>query len=225
MMRGNRSFVPALRFRALSRLYDPVVRVTTREQVVKQAVVEAAAPPRAAIIVDVGCGTGTLTIACKQAYPDARMIGVDLDSGILDLARRKAARSGVDVLFLEADATCLPLPDGVADRVVSSLFFHHLSAEGKRRALLECLRVLDARGRLIVADWGKPANFLMQGLFYPIRLLDGFSNTAANVQGLLAGMVRDAGAREVRALDRFSTVFGTLELLGAQKFLDAGIDL
>ena len=119
-------FVPALRFQALTRLYDPVVRLTTRERRVKKALIEAAAVPVGGTVLDLGCGTGTMTRWIKQQYPDARVIGLDADPRILAIAREKATRAGVEIEFLEANATDIPLQENSVQRVLSSLFFHHL---------------------------------------------------------------------------------------------------
>ena len=210
-------FIPALRFKAFTRFYDPVVRFTTRERSVKQALVGHASVPEHATVIDLGCGTGTLTVWLKQEYPSARVVGVDADSTILDFAREKARHAGVDVEFIEANATDLPLDTGTADRIVSSLFFHHLQPIDKQRVLSEALRVLKQGGELHVSDWGAPANILMRALFFPVRLLDGFSNTRENVQGLLPRLVKEAGAGLVDQHSSYNTIFGTLRLLRATK--------
>ena len=59
----------------------------------------------------------------------------------------------------------LPYPAAHFDRVVSSLFFHHLTWEDKERTALELLRVLKPVAALHVADWGRADNALMRGLF------------------------------------------------------------
>ncbi|NIA27570.1 MAG: methyltransferase domain-containing protein, partial [Desulfobulbaceae bacterium] len=155
-------YVPALRFKVFTRFYDPVVRFTTRERVVKQALIRNATVPKDATVVDIGCGTGTLTIWLKQQYPDARVIGVDADPEILAFARNKASVAAADVEFVESNATDLPFNDGSAERVVSSLFFHHLQPADKGRALTEALRILCGGGELHVSDWGAPANIVMR---------------------------------------------------------------
>jgi len=210
-------FVPALRFKALTRFYDPVVRFTTRERSVKHALVERASVPENATVVDLGCGTGTLTLWLKQKYPSARVVGVDADPAILEYARQKAEDLGVDIEFVEANATDLPLDTGSADRIVSSLFFHHLQPADKQRVLSEALRVLKQDGELHTSDWGAPANLLMRALFFPVRVLDGFSNTRENVEGLLPWLVEKAGARQVDQHSSYNTIFGTLRLLRATK--------
>lgn len=210
-------YIPALRFKAFTRFYDPVVRFTTRERIVKQALIQNASVPQDATVVDLGCGTGTLTIWLKQQYPDARVFGVDADSEILAFARSKANAAAADVEFIEGNATDLPFNDGSAERVVSSLFFHHLQPADKRQALAEALRVLCDGGELHVSDWGAPANMLMRALFFPVRLLDGLSNTRENVAGLLPALAKSAGARQVDQYCSYNTVFGTLRLFRAIK--------
>ena len=63
------SFIPALRFEALTPAYDAIVRLTTRERVVKRALLDAARLGAAVRLLDVGCGTGTFAIAAKRRYP------------------------------------------------------------------------------------------------------------------------------------------------------------
>ena len=211
----NDEFVPALRFKALTRFYDPVVRLTTRERSVKRMLIKHARVPKGATVVDLGCGTGTLTVWLKQQNPGARVIGLDADPAILEFARAKAEVAGVDIEFIESNASDLPFAAGTVDRIVSSLFFHHLQPDMKKRVLSESFRILADDGELHISDWGKPQNILMRILFYPVQLLDGFSNTRENVQGKLPDLIMDAGAREVVETARFSTMFGTLRLLRA----------
>jgi len=57
-------------------------------------------------ILDAGCGLGWSSIALAQAYPDATVVGVDLDGPSIDQARRNAEQAGVDdrLTFVEGDA-------------------------------------------------------------------------------------------------------------------------
>lgn len=210
-------YIPALRFAALTRFYDPVVRLTTRERHVKQHLLSSADILPATTVLDIGCGTGTMTIWLKQRYPSAEVIGLDADPAILDIARTKAQRAGVDVQFLEANATDIPLPDDAVYSVVSSLFFHHLDTDQKRAVLREILRVLAPGGELHISDWGRPANALMRGLFYIVQLLDGFTTTRDSVEGRLPQLVEETGVRLFREITHFNTVLGTLRQFRATK--------
>jgi len=64
-------FIPALRFRALTRLYDPLVRATVRESAFKRALVDQVRARAGARLLDLGCGTGTLTVQLARAHPEA----------------------------------------------------------------------------------------------------------------------------------------------------------
>ena len=77
--------------------------------------------------------------------------------------------------------------------------------------------MLKSGGELHIADRGEPTNLLMRLLFTPVRLLDGFPKTRDNLQGRLSELIKEAGAQQVTLTSRFSTVFGTLELIRAIK--------
>jgi len=213
----NQAYVPALRYAWLTGAYDVVVRLTTRERVFKRALIDQTRVAAGHRVLDVGCGTGTLAIWLKQHEPQAEVTGVDGDPVILAMAERKARSSAANVRFDHALSYALPYDDGEFDRVVSSLFFHHLSPEHKRATAREILRVLRPRGELHVADWGLPANALMRVLFVLVQLLDGLRNTRENVSGQLPAIFREAGFGAVEQRERFATVFGTMALYAASK--------
>ncbi len=154
-------YVPALRFRALTGLYDPVVRATTREAEFKRRLLDRAAIGPGDRVLDLACGTGTLAIEAKQRTPGAELVGVDGDPEMLARAREKAAAAGLEIELDEGLSTDLPYDDATFDRVLSTLFFHHLDLAGKRTTIAEIARVLRPGGELHVADWGRPSDPLM----------------------------------------------------------------
>lgn len=210
-------FIPALRFDWLTPLYDPLVRLTLRESSFKRKLVEQARIESGHRVLDLGCGTGTLSMMIKQTHPRARVAGMDADANILRIARTKASRAGLEVDFRAGTASELSYPDGSFDCVVSSLFFHHLHREDKLRALKESFRILRFGGEMHVADWGEPANALLRMAFLSVQLLDGFETTGDNLRGFLPDFLTQAGFTDVQATARFATVFGSLHLYGARK--------
>jgi 2-polyprenyl-3-methyl-5-hydroxy-6-metoxy-1,4-benzoquinol methylase len=70
-------YVAALRFPALNRLFDPVVRATMRESRFRRDLLRQAAIEPGHSVLDLGCGTGTLAVMAKSAEPAAEVIGLD----------------------------------------------------------------------------------------------------------------------------------------------------
>lgn len=210
-------YVPALGFHWLTPYYDAVVGATTRERSFKDALIEQARFEPGQQVLDLATGTSTLAIWIKQHQPQANVVGVDGDPAVLSLASRKAQNADISVQFDRALSYSLPYPAAHFDRVVSSLFFHHLSWEDKERTAQELFRVLKPGAELHVADWGRATNILMRGLFLFVQLLDGFKNTQDNVSGKLITLFERAGFVEVTQRQTFSTVYGTMALYNAVK--------
>ena len=204
-------FLPALRFDALTRFYDPVVAATTRERTFKRRLVDLAAPRRGERVLDVGCGTGTLAV--EIAGRGAAVSGVDADEAMLARARAKAPALDLRV----AMAQDLPFPDDRFALVVSSLFFHHLRRDDKLAVFGELARVMRQGARLAIADWGAPRDPLMRVAAQGIRLLDGAEPTADNLAGRLPALLTQAGFAEVAERDAMRTAFGVMVLLTAGK--------
>ncbi|MES1944503.1 type 11 methyltransferase [Salinisphaera sp. PC39] len=212
---SNVAYLHALRFAWLTRFYDPVVALTVRERTFKQRLIALAGIESGHEVLDIGCGTGTLAILIKQTCPGAEVTGLDGDPEILDRARRKAQVAAIDIRFDQGLSNALPYQDASFDRVVSSLFFHHLDQDGKQGTLNEIRRVLRPGGELHIADWGQPANALMRGLFFAIQLLDGFETTRDNVKGQLPTYLANAGLTAVSQQGQLNTIFGTLGFYSA----------
>jgi ubiquinone/menaquinone biosynthesis C-methylase UbiE len=209
----RQQFVPALRFDALTRIYDPVVAVTSRESAFKKRLLEHARIKDGESVLDVACGTGTLAIEIKKDHPKAKVSGIDGDRGILARAKAKAKDAGVKVDFQRGMSNELPYEARAFDVVVSTLFFHHLTDEAKADTAEEIKRVLRLGGRVLIADWGRPQDPLMRMFFLNVQFLDGFRNTSSNVAGKLPEFLREAGLSRVSVIDRMRTPLGTIEIV------------
>jgi SAM-dependent methyltransferase len=95
------------------------------------------------LVVEVGCGTGRLTLPLAALTP-ARVVGVDAEARMLDVARTKDSAGRVE--WLRGSAYRLPLPDRAAALVVMVMVVHLLRQ--RVRAFAEARRVLRAGGRL-----------------------------------------------------------------------------
>jgi demethylmenaquinone methyltransferase/2-methoxy-6-polyprenyl-1,4-benzoquinol methylase/phosphoethanolamine N-methyltransferase len=142
-----------------ARSYDVLNRVLFlgRERAFRQKVVDLAGVSPGDTVLDVGCGTGTLTMVAKErAGPNGEVHGIDAASEMIREAQRKADRDGLDVRFQTALIEDLPFPDESVDVVLSSLMLHHLPPDLKRRGVAEIARVLRPGGRLFAVDFDPP---------------------------------------------------------------------
>ncbi|HBE83130.1 MAG TPA: methyltransferase domain-containing protein [Pyrinomonadaceae bacterium] len=129
------------------------------------------------------------------------------------MAKHKKARSaGLEIQFDEGMSFDLPYQYESFDRVISSLFFHHLTRENKLKTMGEVARVLKPDGEFHVADWGLPANQLMKLSSRFIQLLDGFETTEDSFAGRLPVLLTEAGFVNVEETRSFNTLFGTIRL-------------
>ncbi len=211
-------YIPALRYGWLTPLYDPIQRWLFRESTFKARLVEEARIGKSHRVLDLGCGTATLTLLVKQRHPEAEVVGLDGDPWVLAIARAKAARASAAIAFDQGLAFRLPYPDGSFDRVLSSLMFHHLTREHKLRAMQEVLRVLRPAGEFLLADLGKPHNPLMGLISLLMRRME---EAADNIAGLIPWMLVDSGFERVEEARRFALPYGTLSLYRAQKPLQS----
>ncbi|MCL2769561.1 MAG: methyltransferase domain-containing protein [Solirubrobacterales bacterium] len=118
---------------------------------IRERIVQLAAPGEHDVAVDIGAGTGLLTLALA-----GRVRGVwaiDSSPAMCEYLRAKAASAELDnVAVALADATSLPLVDGCAQLVVSNYCFHEMRDAEKELALGEVFRVLAPGGRLVIGD-------------------------------------------------------------------------
>lgn len=96
----------------------------------------AAAPAAGETLLEVGAGPGGVGLAAADAVRPGRVILTDIAPPMIDVARERVVRLGLENVDLEvADATALPLPDGVVDAVVSRFALQAMDDPG--RALAE----------------------------------------------------------------------------------------
>jgi len=101
-------------------------------------------------VIDVGCGTGAAArAAAKQVGPKGRVIGIDLNAGMIDVA--SGLPTGAPIEWRTADAASLPLADESVDVALCAQTLQFLP--DKPRALAEMYRVLKPGGRVALSVW------------------------------------------------------------------------
>ena len=211
-------FTPALGYHWLTPIYDSALALMARERLWREQLLRQVAPKPGDVIIDVGCGTGSFVTLLKAAEPGATVIGVDPDGDVLELARRKAAKSNSDITFKQGFLSenlleGQPRPN----KIVSSLVFHQVLLAEKRRLLKLIRSLLPQSGELHIADYGLQRTHTMRLLFrMTVQLLDGVRDTQPNADGVLPEIMQEVGFGTVEELKVIPTVTGSISLYRAK---------
>ncbi len=216
-MNAQSSYIPALKYNWLTQFYDGVLNTFLREKTFKSKLIESMKSGNPKHILDIGCGTATLSLMLETSFPEACVTGLDGDEKILSIAKEKIKTSQSQVRLVQAMSYSIPASQGLFDAVTSSLMLHHLNAEDKAKTLKEVYRVLQPNGVVAIADWGKPSNFLMRGVFCLVQFLDGFETTTDNVKGKIPEYLTNAGFTNVKEIEKIDTILGTVSIYQGKK--------
>ncbi len=209
----DRSYIPAAGYDWLLPLYDPLQRWLVREGPKRALVADARILPGQRVL-DIGCGTGTLTILAQQLHPQAEVVGLDPDPKALAIARRKSERAGATVHFDRGFSDDLPYAPTSFDRVLSSFMFHHLTRDEKLGTLRDVRRVLRSGGSLHLLDFGQPRSRYSSIL---ARLLHRGEHLRDNIEGRIPSFMSESGFSPSVEVAHRVTVFGTITYYRAIK--------
>ncbi|MEW5831088.1 MAG: methyltransferase domain-containing protein [Chloroflexota bacterium] len=162
-------------------------------------------------ILDMCCGIGGVTfVMAGKAGKDSEIVGMDLSSGQIAIAR-KNNRFG-NVRFIEGDVTGTGLEDGYFDKVFITHALHEMPGEVRQRVLSEARRVLKKNGEVIILELDDPGNILIRlfiGLWFFYWLPFNFE-TSTRRDMLRHGLVTEletAGFRNVTKQSKYRGVF------------------
>jgi ubiquinone/menaquinone biosynthesis C-methylase UbiE len=137
--------------------YDLLLRLIWcgSERIYREKTVELAGLRTGELVLDVGCGTGTLAIAAKRRVGPVRTVsGLDASREMISRARKKAAGADAEINFQMASAEALPFSEATFDVVLSTTVLHCLSDRARPLCIREMVRVLKPNGRLLLIDFG-----------------------------------------------------------------------
>jgi demethylmenaquinone methyltransferase/2-methoxy-6-polyprenyl-1,4-benzoquinol methylase len=115
--------------------------------------------------LDLCCGTGDISFELARA--GAETIGLDFSEQMLEVARTRFENSKLktqNLKFLQGDAQQLPFPENSFDAVTMGYGLRNLASW--ERGLDEMFRVAKPGARLVVLDFGKPANPLWRAIYF-----------------------------------------------------------
>lgn len=146
-------------------------------------------------LLEVGCGSGALSVRAALTWPEAKITGLDYWGAMYHyskaLCEKNAASEGVGsrCVFVHGDANHLALPDESFDAVISNYVYHNIMGADKQALLLESLRVLKKGGVFVLHDNMKPGMYGDMNAFVK--------------------KLRSMGFAEVRYVDTAAPIFGS----------------
>lgn len=179
------------------------------------------APPGCRVL-DLCCGTGDMAFDARRRGAGL-VVGLDFTKAMLDVALQRCATANVPAHFIQGDALKLPFAGGSFDVITIGYGFRNVA--DLDQCLRELLRVLRPGGRIVILDFGKPANALVRALYFgylrtmqPLmgRLFHGDSDTYRYIfdslqkfpaQRGIEVMMRRAGMKAVRV---YNPLLGTM---------------
>lgn len=139
--------------------------------------------PDAGLGLDIGCGSGALSIACAKKNPKAIMVGCDIWSGSYksefskELCENNTKLEGLaNVRFEEGNAVNLPFEDESFDAVTSNYVYHNIVGQNKQKLLLETFRVLKKGGVFVIHDLMNKSSYGDMNKFIEKLKKDGYED-------------------------------------------------
>lgn len=151
-------------------------------------------------VLDVGCGTGSISILAKHAVGDEGEVqGVDIAPAMIQKSREKTVVYDLAIGFSVASIDELPFSGDHFDVIISSMMFHHLPLPVKQNGLKECHRVLKEGGSLFLIDFCAP-----RPLTAPVMVLMFLwrKSTRFQLLGKLPGLMEESGFRQISLIKK-----------------------
>jgi len=147
----------ALRYDFLNRFLSGGIDIYWRKKAIRELSRQQPATPQPWSILDVATGTGDMAIMMTRYLPEARITGIDISEGMLELGQQKIARQQLtDRIRLQTgDSEAIHFPDNHFDAITVAFGVRNFG--DLEKGLQEMRRVLKPGGQLLVLEFSKPA--------------------------------------------------------------------
>jgi ubiquinone/menaquinone biosynthesis C-methylase UbiE len=183
-----------------SRFYDRFVAWHSGEPTgpMRRALAERATRAPVRRVLDLCCGTGTVTRALAEKAPaEAVVVGLDFSWGMLSRGMASARQAGLSAIrWVQADASALPFKDGVFDVAACAYALYELKGEARTAMLREAARVLAPSGRFFAMEHEVPTRLLQRTLFHLRLAVIGAEGASAFLGGEVTELARVFGSAE-----------------------------
>jgi len=147
--------------------YDSYMRRITfgRENKLREETLDSAEIKSGDCVLEVGSGTGTLTLAAKKKVGiSGKVNGIDVIPGMIEVSRQKAKQANEDVSFDLGSIADIPFEANTFDVVICSFMIFHVAEKTRRKGISEIHRVLKPNGKLFIVDLGLPQGSIQRML-------------------------------------------------------------
>ena len=185
-------------YKKLANIYDSFIEPFNT--ILRKIVLKMHLPKEGMQVLEVGCGTGTLSVLAKPVVGDRGEVeGIDIAPKMIAKAHEKAKKAHLNVNFRIASIDDLPYPDECLDVVISSMTFHHLPIGIKKKGLDEVYRVLKKEGRFFLIDFCSP-HYLTVPITY--LMLIWMSSTRFQLFGKLFRLMEESDFGKVKLVKK-----------------------
>jgi len=168
-------------------------------------------PKDAKKIIELACGTGTLTLLIAKRYEN--VYGVDFSKEMLKRAIKKAKKDGLRINFSLQDIRNLKFNDNSFDVAIISLALHEIKDDERKMVIEEARRILKEGGRFIIFDLHKPKSTILrflQKIFF--KIAEEYADSFVEMD--LVKILKDLGFKNIK---KETTALKLFQIISSEK--------
>jgi demethylmenaquinone methyltransferase/2-methoxy-6-polyprenyl-1,4-benzoquinol methylase len=171
----------AFRYDFLNRFLSAGIDIGWRKKAIKELLTL-----QPSQVLDVATGTGDMAVLTQKILKPARVTGIDISAGMLQIGQKKIENLGLQnvIKLEEGDSETIGFPDNTFDAI--TVAFGVRNFQNLEQGLAEMLRVLKPEGKLVVLEFSRPKQFLFKGIY------NLYMKTIAPAIGKLVAKNKDA---------------------------------